>query len=187
MSQPYVLAYLPQCKTFEGCIPSFYLDTRGNVTVWVGFLVESALIAQSLPMYLPGLTVAATEQDKAAAWERVSQMQAGRLPAFYAYDGCLQMQEADGDALLLSKLDTLDEGLAAGIQGFEGLPDAWKMALVDMGWNLGLKGLLDGYPKMLAAIQAGDGPTASQECKRNGISAARNLWCAQCFDPTFTT
>ena len=182
MSAPYILSYLPQCKTFEGCVPWFYLDTRGNVTVWVGFLVETALIAQSLPMYLPGGTVACTEQEKAAAWETVSAMQAGRLPASYEYSGCPIMLPSDGDALLLAKLDTLDEGLAAGIPGFEALPEPWKMALADLAWNLGLHGLLNGYPRMLAAIEVGDGATAAAECQREGIQPARNSWCEACFN-----
>jgi GH24 family phage-related lysozyme (muramidase) len=181
MSAPYELAYLPWCKKWEGCCAWFYLDTRGNVTVWVGFLVESALIAQSLPMYLPGGTMPCTEQEKAAAWETVSAMTAGRLASSYEYSGCPVMLPSDGDSLLLAKLDALDKGLAAGIPGFEALPDPWKMALLDMAWNLGLKGLLDGYPRMLAAVQAGDGQTAAVESHRNGIGDNRNQWVRQQF------
>jgi len=182
MSQPYISRYLPICKQWEGCVPWFYLDTRGNVTVWVGFLVESALIAQSLTMYLPGGMTLATAQDKAQAWETVSAMQLGRLPASYEYSGAPIMLPSDGDALLMSKLDTLDAGLTEGIPGFENLPDAWKMALTDMAYNLGLHGLLGGYPKMLRAVQVGNGPLAAAECHRNGINDERNQWCAACFN-----
>ena len=181
MSQPYISRYLPICKQWEGCVPWFYLDTKANVTVWVGFEVASALAAQALPMYLPGGTVACTEQEKAAAWKTVSAIQPGRLPASYEYSGCPIMLPSDGDALLLAKLDTLDEGLAAGIPNFEELPDGWKMALTDIAWNLGLHGLLNGYPRMLAAIEAGDGATAAAECHRNGIGDERNTWTAAQF------
>ena len=92
------------------------------------------------------------------------------------------MLPSDGDSLLLAKLDALDKGLAAGIPGFEALPDPWKIALLDMAFNLGLKGLLDGYPRMLAAVQAGDGTTAAAECQREGIQPARNSWCEACFN-----
>ena len=91
------------------------------------------------------------------------------------------MLPSDGDSLLLAKLDALDKGLAAGIPGFEALPDPLKMALLDMAFNLGLKGLLDGYPRMLAAVQAGDGATAAAECHRNGIGDERNTWTAAQF------
>jgi GH24 family phage-related lysozyme (muramidase) len=177
----YELAYLPWCKKWEGCCAWFYLDTRGNVTVWVGFLVETALIAKTLPMYLPGLTVAATVDEIARAWNTVDAMQEGHMPAFYAYPGCLQMQEKDGDALLLAKLDALDKGLAAGIPGFEALPEPWKMACLDQAFNLGLYGFLHGYPHEIACIVAGDGTGAATECHRNGISNARNAWCAAQF------
>jgi len=122
-----------------------------------------------------------TEQEKAAAWETVSAMTAGRLASSYEYSGCPVMLPSDGDSLLLAKLDALDKGLAAGIPGFEALPDPWKMALLDMAWNLGLKGLLDGYPRMLAAVQAGDGQTAAVESHRNGIGDNRNQWVRQQF------
>ena len=143
--------------------------------------MPSALAAQSLPLYLSGGTLACTEQEKAAAWETVSAMQPGRLPASYGYSGCPVMLPSDGDALLMAKLDALDEGLAAGIQGFEALPDAWKMACLDQAFNLGLHGFLSGYPHEIARIEAGDGPGAAQQCHRNGISDERNAWTQQQF------
>jgi len=181
MSQLYVIAYVPWCKRWEGCCAWFYLDTRGNVTIWVGFEVPSALAAQSLPLYLSGGTLACTAQEKAAAWETVSAMQPGRLPASYEYSGCPVMLPSDGDALLMAKLDALDAGLAAGIPGFEALPDAWKMACLDQAFNLGLHGFLSGYPHEIDRIEAGDGLGAALQCHRNGISDERNAWAAAQF------
>ena len=181
MSNPLSIAFLPTLKRWEGCIPWFYLDTRGNVTVWVGFLVESALIAQALPMYLPGGTMPCTEQEKAAAWKTVSAMQPGRLPSSYEYYGCPVILPSDGDALLLAKLDALNDALVKEVPNFESLPDPWRMALLDMAYNLGSSGLLHGYPRMLAAVQAGDGQTAAVESHRNGIGDARNAWTKQQF------
>ena len=70
------------------------------------------------------------------------------------------------------------------ILGFEALPNPWKMALLDMAFNLGLKGLLDGYPRMLAAVQAGNGQMAAVESHRNGIGDARNAWTRNQFSGT---
>ena len=181
MSAPYILAYLPQCKTFEGNYSTMYLDTKGNVTCGVGFLLSSALMAQAFPWYIPGLVTPATADEVVAEWNRVKAMQAGQLPHFYAIETALQLRQDDIDAHLTNELDTLDNGLANGIAGFEGLPDAWKMALADMSWNLGLHGLLDGYPKLLAAIQVSDGFTAAAESRRNGIGDTRNQWTANQF------
>jgi hypothetical protein len=123
----------------------------------------------------------ATAQEIASDWNRVKAMAPGLLPRFYAIETALQLRQDSIDAHTMTLLDTLDEGLTDGIPGFEALPDEWKMALLDMAYNLGLHGLLDGYPRMLAAVQAGDGATAGTECHRNGISAARNQWCAAQF------
>jgi len=181
MSQLYVIAYVPWCKRWEGCCAWLYLDTRGNVTIWVGFEVPSALAAQSLPLYLSGGTLACTEQEKAAAWETVSAMQPGRLPASYEYSGCPVMLPSDGDALLMAKLDASDAELQADYPGFESFPDAVKMALLDMDWNLGDPKLRNTYPRFDAAVDRQDWATAALQCHRNGISDERNAWTAQCF------
>lgn len=184
MSQPYQLAYLPYVKQFEGNEPSMYLDScdPGNVTCGVGFELETAMVAQGFPWYIPGLYTLATAQEVVDEWNRVSAMQPGHLPPYYATLTALRLKQEDIDAHLLAELDRLAEGLAEGIPGFENLPDGWKMALTDIGWNLGLHGLLGGYPKMLAAVQAGNGPVAAAECHRSGINDQRNQWTAACFN-----
>jgi GH24 family phage-related lysozyme (muramidase) len=188
VSAQYEIEFLPILKGFEGCVPTMYLDTVGNVTCGVGFELETALVAQGFPWYIdPACTVPATPQEIAAAWVRVKAMVPGKMPAFYTYDGCLQLEQQDIDAHLLGILDQTYEDLQRDYPGFEGFTDAWKMALADMDYNLGDAKLRNTYPKFDAAVDVGDGPGAAAQCKRNGISAARNLWCAQCFDPTFTS
>ena len=183
MSQPYKISYIPFCRQFEGNICHMYLDsdTPGNVTTGNGFLIPSATAACTFPFYLPGLHTPATAQEIAAEYWRVKAMPSSRPASFYDAPSALQLKQEDIDAHLLAELDKLDEGLSAGIAGFEALPDAWKMALIDMAWNLGLSGLLEGYPEMLAAIQAGNGQEAAAQCFRNGISQARNDWAKQQF------
>ena len=182
MSAPYVAAFLPQLKIFEGCVPWMYLDTRGNVTIWVGFEVPSSLAAQSLPLYLPGGMLACTEQEKAAAWGTVSAMQPGRLPASYDYSGCPVMLPSDGDAMLLARLDASDAELHADYPGFESFPDAVKMALLDMDFNLGDSKLRNTYPKFDAAVDTQDWATAALQCNRNGVQPARNAWTVAQFE-----
>ena len=183
MSQQYEISYIPFCREFEGNIPYMYLDSDmpGNVTTGNGFLIPSATMACTFPFYLPGLHTPATAQEIAAEYWRVKAMPSARPASFYDAPNALQIRQEDIDAHLMAELDKLDEGLSAGIPNYQGLLDGWKMALLDMAWNLGLKGLLDGYPRMLAAVQAGNGPLAAAECHRNGISAARNAWCAAQF------
>ena len=184
MSQPYEISYIPFCRPFEGNICHMYLDsdTPGNVTTGNGFLIPSATAACTFPFYLPGLHTPATAQEIAAEYWRVKAMPSARPASFYDAPSALQLKQEDIDAHLLAELDKLDEGMAAGITNYPGLPDSWKMALIDMAFNLGLHGLLTGYPEMLAAVQAGDGATAALQCHRNRISAARNAWAVDQFN-----
>ena len=171
--------YMPICKGFEGSIPFMYLDTRGNVTVGVGFLVSSPTEACAYPFQSAGMP--ATAQEVTAAWNQVKAMEPGHPAAFYEYPGCPTLLQGDIDQHLAAEIDALDSQLQARFPAYVGLPDAWKMALLDMAWNLGLSGLMNGYPKMIAAVTAGNGSQAAAECHRNGIGNARNAWTANQF------
>jgi GH24 family phage-related lysozyme (muramidase) len=182
VSAQYEIDFLPILKGFEGNIPSMYLDTVGNVTCGVGFELETALVAQGFPWYVdPACTIRATPQEITAAWVRVKAMIPGRMPAFYTYDGCLQLQQQDIDTHLLGILDQTDEELQRDYPGFEGFPDAVKMALCDMDYNLGNAKLRNTYPKFDAAVDAQDWKTAALQCSREGIQPARNTWTRQQF------
>jgi len=181
MPQPYELTYLPICKGFEGCVPTCYLDTVGNVTCGVGFELETAMVARGFPWYIPGLVTLATAQEIAAEWFRVKVMVPGRVPAFYAIPTALQLRQEDIDAHLLTLLDQTDEALQRDYPGFETFPDAVKMALADEDYNLGDAKLRNTYPKFDAAVDRQDWATAALQCHRNGVSTARNAWCAAQF------
>ena len=183
MSQLYEITLLPQLKQFEGCIPSMYLDTVGNVTCGVGFLLETALIAQGFPWYIDrACTIPATPQEIAAAWVRVKAMAPGRIPSFYTYDGCLQLLQSDIDLHLLAILDQTDENLQRDYPGFEDFPLSIKMALADMDYNLGDGTLRNTYPRFDFAVDTKSWDVAAQECHRLGISKERNDWTQQQFE-----
>ena len=65
------------------------------------------------------------------------------------------------------------------LTGYDGLPDGMKMALLDMAYNMGPVGLLEGYPRMIQAVETGAWTVAAAECARGGINAARNAWTRQ--------
>jgi hypothetical protein len=184
MTPPYILAFMPQLEIFEGRERSFYLDTGdpANVTIGDGFMVPTALAACGLPMCLPDGVTPATAAQIAVAYDRVKAMPPGRPAAFYAYAGAPVMPDAEIDKMLLSELLELDAQLSAHFIGWDDhLPDSVKMACLDQGWNLGVHGFIDGYPKECAAIERGDWATAAAECHRNGISDARNNWTREQF------
>ena len=186
MSQPYLLAFIPILEGFEGKVCKMYQDTRGNVTCGVGFELPNAMTACGFAWYLPGGVVEATVPEIRSEWQRVKAMEHGLLPEVYAIPTALVLRPEDIDAHLLIELDSLADGLAMGIEGFDALPDAWKMALTDMAFNLGLNGLLDGYPHLLADVEAGNGSGAAAQCHRIGISDARNNWAKSQFGSKLT-
>ena len=181
MTDSFVIAYLPKLKEFEGNVPWMYLDGNGNVTVGVGFLVPSVLYATSFPFYLPGLQMPATAQEITAAYNQVSGMQEGRLPSFYDYHGALQLQQTWIDSHLQAILDQTVANLQRDYTGFDGFPDSVKMALCDLDYNLGDAKLRNTYPHFDLAIDQQNWKTAAAQCHRNGVSADRNLWCAEQF------
>ena len=180
MNNPLSVAYLPTLKQWEGAVPWMYLDSCGNVTLWVGLMIPDAGAAIDYPLKSNNQTPA-TAQEIENAWNQVHGMQEGHLPAFYAYSGCLRIDPDDGDEIVLGRLDTLVDTLQKGISGFSGMRQSWQMALLDLAYNLGPSGLLKGYPQLLAAVEHGNGHLAAAQCHRNGISADRNSWCAEQF------
>jgi hypothetical protein len=143
-------------------------------------MLPTAGSACSFPFYkLHGVT--ATESEITAAYDQVDQMQAGRLPSFYDYYGALHLPQDWIDQHAETELDALIATLQKGISGFDGMRQAWKMALLDCAYNLGASGLLHGYPHLIAAVEHGNGHLAAQQCHRIGVSEDRNSWTEQQF------
>lgn len=170
----YVEQSLTKLKEFEGCVPWMYLDTAGRVTVGIGMMLADAEAAAELPFVLGG--VAAGRSEAVAEFGRVSAMTRGLLPGAYRRDGGPELAEATMEGHLRATLMGFEADLRRRLAGYDGLPDPAKIALLDMAYNLGPGGLLEGYPKMLAAVAAGAWAVAAAECLRHGISAERNAW-----------
>lgn len=162
----------------EGSIPFLYLDTRGNVTVGVGLLVPNLTTALALPLHVNGMggTQPATGQQITDDWNRVIGMRMGLAANAYESGMSVFLEPDDITAKLMNYIATEDLALYNGLTGYNSYPDPAKVALLDMGYELGTAGLLHGYPHLCAACEAGDWITASQQCHRNGPSAARNQW-----------
>jgi len=169
---------LAQLKSFEGCVPWMYRDTAGKVTVGVGLMLPDATAACALPFQTAD-GAAATAQQIAAEFARVAGLTLGKLPSFYRASGSLELPEAVIDEKLNAVLTGFEATLRAHFTGYDLLPGGVKLALLDMAYNLGPAGLLEGYPRMIHAVQTGAWATAAAECARGGINAARNAWTRQ--------
>jgi GH24 family phage-related lysozyme (muramidase) len=175
----YFAESLAQLKLFEACIPWMYLDSVGKVTVGVGLMLPNAAAASALAFTLAGAP--ATPAQIAADFARVAALAPDKLPAFYRAATSPELPQSIIDAKLSAVLTTFETDLRAAVPAYDALPDAVKIALLDMAYNLGPTGLLKGYPHMLAAIAVGNWAQAAAQCARNGIGDARNAWTKQQF------
>ena len=181
------MSYLDDALTaitaHEGSINWCYLDTRGNVTVGVGMLLPNLDAALALPFQIAGMggDLPATHDQIEQDWNRIKAMPAGKSAEFYECLSSCVLTDADIQANLLAYVATEERALRAGLPSYDSYPDPAKIALLDMGFNLGTAGLLHGYPHLCAACEAGNWTLASQQCHRNGAGDTRNQWTVNQF------
>lgn len=176
----YLLDYVPILKQWEGNVLWMYLDTEGNVTTGVGFMIPTMVEACYYDFYTPVGTLA-TPSQIAGDWMRVKRLESGRLPDYYVSAEGLTLKQADIDTRLLVILSETDSNLTRDFVGFESWPNNAKMAAVDMDYNLGDAKLRGTYPRFDAAADRQDFAAMGVECNREGISQARNEWTKSMF------
>ena len=156
-----------------------YLDTVGKVTVGVGMMLANEIAAHALP-FVAGETPA-TPDEIGREFARVSAMKKGQLARFYFNKKALQLSTETIDAKLRDTLQGFEGYLRSNIHSYDALPDAAKLALLDMVYNLGPGRLFAEYPRLIAAVERGDWKAAATSSLRRGPSAARNAWTRQQF------
>jgi lysozyme len=83
------------------------------------------------------------------------------------------MADSDIDALVSSDVHKFETSLAAALPNWSTYPPPAQAALFDMAFNLGLGGLKK-FPRLLAAVDAGQWEVAAAQCHRQGIAEIRN-------------
>jgi GH24 family phage-related lysozyme (muramidase) len=178
-----VSGYLDQSiaklKEFEGSVGWMYRDTAGKVTVGVGLMLPNVEAACALPFMVAGS--AASVEQIGEEFARVAALPLGKAAGFYRRPGSPELAQETIDAKLESVLVEFEGRLRAKLAGYDKLPDGVKMAMLDMAYNLGPAGLLEGYPRLLHAVETGAWSKAAAECAREGIGEARNAWARQQF------
>jgi GH24 family phage-related lysozyme (muramidase) len=105
----------------------------------------------------------------------------GRPAQHYRIEGAPELPRPAIDSLLQTVLTGFESELRARIPGYDNLPDGVKMALLDMAYNLGPAGLLNGYPRLIRAVENGAWAQAAAASFRHGPGAARNQWTQKMF------
>lgn len=150
---------------FEGVVPHLYLDSRGLVTCGVGFLIGSSLELTTLP-WQPNGQIALVD------YHTVRRCDPGRGASWYGQFCKAYLTEPAMRGLFDHKIQTIEQALTARWQ-LQTCPDAVRIALIDMAYNLGVGGL-NRFEKLRAAVLAKDWVTAANESHRTGIQDSRN-------------
>ncbi len=158
---------------FEADVPHMYLDAKGNVTVGIGHLLPTVRAAYGLPFLLPN-GLPAEQADILNDYRAIKQSQPGRLASYYAQIADLRLKPEDRQVLLSSDILRTHASLVAMFDEFPFLPAPAQDALLNMAFELGPRGLMQGYPKLIAACMNGDWKTAAAECFISAAQSARN-------------
>ena len=155
-------AFLGFTEPLEGVVRFMYLDVKGLVTTAVGNLIDTPSDALSLPWRNADGT-AASRMQIAAEWSYVKSRQDLRMHGGVAYGAVtrLHLDDAGIGAVVGRTLDRMDHALAARFSDYEGWPWQAQLATVSMAWACGTAFR---FPKLEAALRAGDFTEASSEC-----------------------
>lgn len=177
-----------QIEVFEGRVPWLYLDSKGNVTCGVGLMLPTTAAAAALPFQIMvnGAEMPATEDQIVADFIRVRGLPPGRLGKFYEYETSVFLADDEIDSLLRRVVESNDSLLGKFYKTYYAWPEAAKLAILDMCYNLGAQHLestyptMDGYLNMVPPNFIG----ASEQCGRDTDEAAfeaRNEWTRKQF------
>jgi GH24 family phage-related lysozyme (muramidase) len=158
----------------EGSIGHMYLDTVGRVTVGIGHMIPSCVEAEKLSFILRNSGMNASVAQIMAEYSALQKQTPG-LPAAH-YQTCTQLDMAASviNALLDADIRTTETGVRTAFRGYDTYPAEAQDALLDMAFNLGVNGLVNKFPHLKAAAEAGNWEVCAEQCRRNGISDARN-------------
>ncbi|HYE94276.1 MAG TPA: hypothetical protein VEA38_24805 [Terriglobales bacterium] len=149
---------------FEGVCPYLYLDNIGLVTTGIGNLVDPIEHALTLPFYRPDGSLA-TPSEIAAAWRAVKARTdlAMRGGTVFARVTALRLTPEGIQRLVVGKLAEMNGHLVTRLgKAYTDAPADGQLALLSMAWAAGP---YFPYPRLIAAVKAGDWETASEECE----------------------
>lgn len=161
-------------REHEGAVEHFYLDTTGNVTIGLGFLVANLEAALALPLVDQVGGAAASREAIERSFRAVASAPKGQRAAAYAALCSVKLPAQAQEQLLGNKLEEFRVGLMRHFENFSKMPAPAMHALLDMAFNLGLNGLVQKFPKFCAAIRSGDFAAAARESRRPQVGEQRN-------------
>lgn len=184
-------------QVWEGFVPFMYLDNAvpPRVTVGVGNMLPDIATAQTLPFVNTTTGQAATPDEVAAAYNKVTAMPGALSWKKYKQSPSIELDPTKSRDLALARLrNEFIPELRQAFPHFDVYPFPAQRALIDMAYNMGVgrparvshgvhhsaKGLYK-FDALRKAAEAGDWLAASQHCQRankknNPHTARRNAW-----------
>lgn len=162
-------------KQHEGAVPYMYRDTKGNVTIGVGYLIPSVQAALKLPFIHEKNFKLATQTEIQAEYEKISRLPFGQnitARRFKEYTKLI-LNDFIINRLLILMIEEKESQLAKKIP-IKSYPLAVQVVLVEMAYNLGSEGLFRKFPKFIQAISNGNWMEASKECRSRNVNEHRN-------------
>ena len=167
---------------FEGKVVYMYLDTRGYVTVGVGNLVSSVAEAEKLPFVNTDTGNTATADEIETSFTTVSKMAYPHKPAYYKQKPSIELKDETIKSMAIKRLKgEFVPGLRRIFANFDRYPKPAKLALVDMIYNLGERGLQK-FKKLIAAAEKGHWREAADDSHRASCREDRNIWTHKRFE-----
>lgn len=156
-------------EPLEGRVPFLYLDNAeptGLVTIGVGNLVDPLSAALFLPLVHPEDGRPATQAEKTAAWLKVKGRQDLKRHGgmIFRHVTDLRLPQEAIDRLVDGKLASFEAELVKMYPAWHEWPADAQMFRLSHAWAVGVHAK---YPKMHAALLAGDFDTAADECTIN--------------------
>jgi len=159
-------------RTYEKEKDFFYLDSEGNVTTGVGFMLPNENAAVSLPL-LDFDDNPATEMQKRQEWRTIHGLPTGYVADWYEDYTNLYMSEAAINDRLSSEIAAVYPQALGFFEDFGDYPSAARVALQDIIYNVGV-GNFRQFVRLQAAVRRRDWAAAAAESHRAGIDEARN-------------
>lgn len=159
---------------WEGNISHMYLDSVGKVTVGIGNLLPSSEAACQLPFVNRVSGAPASLVEVAVDFQAVSRQAWPRVARFYRAFTVLELPDGQVDELFRRRVEGFQRELQDSYPSFSSYPGSAQLAMLDMAFNLGTRGLKKTWPNLNRAIDARDWATAAIESYRPQSSPARN-------------
>ena len=158
---------------FEGNISHMYLDTRGHVTVGVGYMLPDANAAAALSFVFRSNGLPADDATKRQAWTGVNGAPKGQLASAYRDLSKIDLPASSIQQLLTNSLESAEADLRRTFAEYDRFPLEAQEALIDMVFNLGLP-RFGKYSRLISAAREGNWDVAAAQSHREGPDDRRN-------------